>query len=322
VASATPQVQKAETVVPATPPAATTTTTTSTTPPTQVPPSSQEGFVVPKPTEAPRSSSVTTNASSLPLAEAPFVRTAPGSIWDSFGRSPIERGNQVNYFHIDQGIVLGQVGGMDLTPFVAFDATRDSQGFAWNNKTRSQAGLKLVKTFGKGVVDFGGAYAVEKRQEVRNVPAETKSAWIGFTTGWFGWDEPTRKEGEGLFASHPGTAQWYAGNISPFEYRNLIAVGRVEQGVAVAKAVGVSFVPLVWGQAGFDSQNKPWNNRYIYGGGLKVALPWSRGVGDVQGGYECARTHDNHGVPIGSSMCGPTVKVDIWTGWRKKIGGL
>ncbi len=253
-----------------------------------------------------------------PLSSLPAPKYAPGSAWNSFGTSPLESGNYVNYLHADQGFILGWIGGVKVEPYVAFNSTHDSKGYMWNNKTEAEVGLKLGKPFSHGILEVGGAFAVERRQ---SSPSETRSGFIGFTDGWFGWDAPTsRHSDKNLFRSTPGSFQFLAGNVSPFEKNNVIGTVRLEQGITLAKAGRVSFIPEGWGQVGADTQDKPWNNRLVYGGGLKAAIPWNSGTVNVLGGYECAEQYRNRGGSSSNSVCGPTVKVDIWTGWRPKGG--
>jgi hypothetical protein len=251
------------------------------------------------------------------LVERGVSFAAPGSAWNSFGTTPVEPGNRIDYFHVDQGIVLGQLPGkIQFEPYLAFNATKDTKGYTWDNKVKGEGGVKLVKSFTRGIIEAGGAYAFENRRG-----GETKSGFIWFTDGWFGWDAPSRSGRNSFLSALPGSGQWVVGNISPFERGNVIGVVRLEQGVTLAKVKSISLIPDVWGQVGFDSQNKSWNNRYVYGGGMKIVVPWKTGVVDFIGGYECVKTHDNHDTSASASMCGPTVRINIWTGWRKKIGG-
>ncbi len=254
------------------------------------------------------------------VIETPFVRTAPGSVWNSFGTSPIEPGNRVDYFHIDQGIVVAKVLGMQLEPYVAFNATKDTKGLPWDNKIKGEAGVKLVKTFSSGVIDFGGAYAGERRSIVQGSPNEIKTNFIAFSDGWFGWDQVTSQHSNKSFLrSVPGNFQFLVGNISPFEKNNLIGVVRLEQGFTLAKFKRVSLIPNGWGQIGADTQDNPWNNRLTYGGGLKIAIPWRSGTFDVVGGYECAQQYRGISSSTSANACGPIVRVNIWDGWRKKV---
>ncbi len=252
-------------------------------------------------------------------SDTPFVRVAPGSTWNSFGFSPIERGNKVNYFHADQGVILGELPGrVQFEPYVAVNATKDTKGFSWDNKVKAEAGVKLVKAFPLGMLSVGTAYASETRKG--DVGNDTKSGLTAYTEGWFGWDQTTPGTRTSLFSSLPGNSWFNVGNTSPFEKGNVIGVIRAEQGVTMVKTKRLSLIPDAWGQVGFDTQGKPWNNRYLYGGGMKMTVPWSSGVLAVRAGYECAKEYGNNATSS-SAMCGPVVSADLWTGWRKKMGG-
>lgn len=245
-----------------------------------------------------------------------------GSLWNSTGQNPIEPGNLVNYSHADVGIIVGRIGKVEVEPYVAINATRDTRGYSWNNKVEAEAGIKLVRPFSRGIIQVGAAYAGERRHGTeRGLAAQNKTGPIAFTTGWFGWQQPARHEPKRhiIPGSLPGTFQWTVGNISPFEKNNLIGVVRLDQGVTLVKAKGISLIPTGAVQAGFDSERKPWNNRSMYAGGLKIAIPWKSGVLDVQGGYQC--TSQYAGVPHMNNRCGPGFSMNIWTGMRRKIGG-
>jgi hypothetical protein len=255
---------------------------------------------------------------SLPIT-LPIGKFAPGTIWNSVGRTPLEVGNTVDYFHVDQGIILGRVKGIDFEPYVALNATKDTKNFSWDNRAKVEAGVKLVKPFDSGIAEIGGGYAVERRDLWSS--GTTASSLIAFTDGWFGWDQPSNlKLEKGFFKGYPGSGQWLFGNTSPIEKNNFIGSARVEQGVLATKVKTTSLIPIGWGQAGFDTKENPWNNRYIYGGGLKISVPWNTGVVDLTGGYECAENH-TRGSPNGNTSCGPALSFNIWTGWRVKTGG-
>lgn len=249
-----------------------------------------------------------------PVATADLSLLRPGSAWNSLGTTPVEDGNWVNQFHLDQGIVLTQVGGVLVEPYVALNATVDTEGYTWNNKAKVEAGLKLSKPLPHGVVNMSVAYANERREKEMG----SKSNLIFYNDAWFGWNQPSANKGDSSMTL-PGTIWWVMGNVSPFEKNNVIGLARAEQGVTVAKIGKVSLTPTGWGQAGFDSQDKPWNNRYTLGGGLKVSFPWRTGVLGIQGGYECTRYHGKAAVSS-SATCGPAVKVDVWSGWRNISG--
>lgn len=239
----------------------------------------------------------------------------PGSTWNSFGTTPVESGNWINQFHFDQGIVLARPAGLNVEPYVALNVTQDSRGFSWNNKTKVEAGVKLAKPLSHGVMNVSLAYASERREAVDGRPSETRSGLTLFHDAWFGWDQPTNSSQRNYFSATPGTVWWVVGNVSPFEKGNVIGLARAEQGVTAVKAGGISFIPTAWAQAGFDSKDNPWNNRYTLGGGLKIAIPWKTGTIGVQGGYECTQSYDQ--VASTSATCGPAVRMDFWTGWRR-----
>jgi hypothetical protein len=240
-------------------------------------------------------------------------------MWNSFGFSPIERGNKVNYFHLDQGVIATVLPGkVQLIPYAAVNATKDTKGYTWDNKVKVEAGVKLVKASSFGMVSVGTAYARETRKGIDG--NDSKSGLMAYTDGWMGWDQTTPGTRTSLFSSLPGSGWFSVGNTSPFESGNVIGVVRAEQGVTLVKTKRLSLIPDAWGQVGFDSQGKPWNRRYLYGAGMKVSVPWSAGVLAVTAGYECAKEYGNSATSS-SAMCGPRLSVDPWTGWRKKIGG-
>ena len=285
-------------------------------------PPQEKAIVIPTPAPAPAPASnpaPAMNVTQNTKTDTPFVRVAPGSTWDSFGFSPSERGNNVNYFHADQGVILGELPGkVQFEPYVAVNATKDTKGYTWDNKVKAEAGVKLVKAFPLGMLSVGTAYASETRKG--DVGNDTKSGLMTYTEGWFGWDQTTPGTRTSLFSSLPGNSWFNVGNTSPFERGNVIGVIRAEQGVTMVKTKRLSLIPDAWGQVGFDTQGKPWNNRYLYGGGMKMTVPWSSGVLAVRAGYECAKEYGNNATSS-SAMCGPVVSADLWTGWRKKMGG-
>jgi hypothetical protein len=251
------------------------------------------------------------------------------SLWDSIGQNPIEPGDTVNMVHGDIGVVVGRIGKFQFEPFMSLDLVKDfPKGYPWNNRVIGKVGGKVVRPFSHGVVEFGIAYAAERRNGNASSPTQTKTGGILFSNGWFGWQQPTRHSVKRkLFTGAlPGTFQWWGGNLSPFEknkgdhFGNFMGTLRFDQGVTLAKIGGVSIIPTGRLQFGFDTYGNPWNNRYTYGGGLKVAIPWKSGVMDFQGGYYCATQYV--GAPVaGGSRCGPGFSINFWTGGRKKLGG-
>lgn len=249
--------------------------------------------------------------------------TAPGSMWSSLGGvSPIEKNNLVDYFHVDQGLVINKTKGLDVEPYVAVNVTRDTQKFPWNNKEKMEAGLRLVKSFPSGIADVGIAYAIERRDSIEKSSAETMSGPIVFTSGWFGYNTSFgERKSDSFLEDTPGSFQWVVGNISPFEKNNVIGQARLEQGITVTKIKQAPVDLLYWGQVGFDTQGMAWNNRITNGIGFKVSMPMTSGVVELVGGYECVHSYRQESSSSTRAACGPTIKFDLWTGWRKKMGG-
>jgi LysM repeat protein len=244
-------------------------------------------------------------------------RATPGSLWDIVGTSPLEKNNWVDYFHVDQGILLGKIGKIQVVPYVGFNAVKDSKGFPWNNRVQGEAGIKFARPFLGGVIDVGTAFAAERRFG-KSLLTNTKTGLIGFAGGWHGWQQPNSAPSSRKFlpGTLPGTFQWRVGNISPFERNNVIGSLRTDQGFTLAKLGRVYFIPTGTFQGWVDSDKNPWNRRYMYGGGLKIAVPFKSSVVDVQGGYMCARQYS--GAPsVSGTGCGPAVSLNIWTGWGR-----
>lgn len=242
-------------------------------------------------------------------------RRAPGSMWNIIGTSPLERDNWIDYFHVDQGILLGKIGGVKVVPYIGLNAVKDSKGYSWNNRVQGEVGVKFVKSFTNGVIDVGTAFAAERRFG-QNLSVRTRTGIIGFAGGWHGWQQPNSQPSSKKFlpGGLPGAFQWRVGNISPFEKNNVIGSLRADQGFTLAKLGRVSLIPTATFQGWTDSDKNPWNRRYMYGGGLKIAIPVGNGIVDLQGGYMCAKQYS--GAPSSGTGCGPAVSVNFWTGWH------
>jgi hypothetical protein len=286
---------------------------------------------------------VTSDSKTYPSS---FGSKTPGSLWNVVQTSPVERGNWIDYFHVDQGYVLGKFGRVQVGPYIAVNLTKDAYGRSWNNKIEGEVGFRATRFFWGGMDQVGGGYAVEKRffpggfpdmqyQGVWPPPGatcqtcspghpskvlnQTKMNWIGFWEGWHGWQQPTDTPSGRMFlpGTFPGTVQYKVGNISPFERNNLIGVARVEQGFTLAQFNRFSFIPTAVFQAGYDTDGNAWNRRSLYGGMMKIRFPlWKASAFSIDGGYLCAKQYS--GTPTyGTSGCGPSVGVTIWTDWHR-----
>lgn len=237
----------------------------------------------------------------LLLSNSAFAEIqTPGSAWDSYGFSPVEKDNKVNYFHIDQGIIVGHVKGLEIKPYVAANLAKDSQGLLWDNKKEYEVGVKLTKKYDNGIVDFGLAYGSEHQKSI------SKSATIISNNGWFGYKSFNRDD-------TPGSLWWTIGNISPFEKDNIIGLARIDQGLNLKQIKTITISSQYWAQGGIDSKGDSWNNRFKHGLGIRALMPISNVSFQLTGGYECIDSFINH--------CGPTIYLDLWSGWNK-IGGL
>lgn len=231
--------------------------------------------------------------------------STPGSVWDSLGTTPVERDNWVNLFHLDQGVVVGHVGkGWEVTPYAALNLTTDSNGYSWDNTSKLEGGVKLVKHYNSGEISLGAAYGLEHRD--LNTEA-TKSGLMVFADGWFGY--------KAFNTTHtPGSGWFSIGNTSPFEQDNVIGLARIEQGYNFSQTEARSLGVVAWGQAGFDTRGDDWNNRHKAGGGLRASTSGTHGSAAITVGYEC------FGGQAINTGCGPAISVDLWDGWNK-IGG-
>jgi hypothetical protein len=247
----------------------------------------------------------------------PRISLLPGSAWDSLGTFPVEKDNVINQFHVEQAYLLAKALSFNIEPYASLDIVRDSKKFTWNNKVRGIVGLRFQKPFGHGVINTNFAYAVEQRQKLDNSPKVTEKGFMLSNDGWFGYDQPSPHSSSGFLKNTPGTLWWTAGNLSPFEKGNWTVLARGEQGVTLAKAGSIYLIPLGWAQAGYDTKGFSWNRRLTTGGGMQVRFPWNTGIVGVTGGYECTRTFGS----LSESACGPTVKMDVWTGWLAHLGG-
>jgi hypothetical protein len=273
-------------------------------------------FVAPTPASKPTIGVVPTIAP--PTFKGP---EASWSVWNALLTSPVEPGNFANYSHGDFGVVIARPGKFQVEPYVGLNLTKDTKGLPWNNKSQVEAGVKLVRPFANGEVTLNGAFAAENRAGGIGIPSQGKTAVIGYTTGWFGWSQPTAQDPKKKFLTgdFPRTIQWSVGNISPFEKNNLLAYVRVEQGVTLVKAKGISLMPTGWLQGVTDKDKNPWNNRLTYGLGLGFSKPFDKGVTNITAGYECASQYRGP-APAGVNNCGVTGRLTFWTGGRKKLG--
>ena len=190
----------------------------------------------------------------------------PGQTWTSLGNlSPIEHGNYYlqSYVEQDAALFATNSGSVTLTPYVSLGMVLDTKGYDWNNKVEPRVGMKLNKFFRNGVVSVGSAYSYEDRFN-----SLQSSGLVLYAQDWFGWQPVTEKA-----ARFPGSTWGIVGIISPVEHGNIIAQSFVSQGVVARRFSRMTLVPFAQTTLSRDTQGFDWENKVLYGGGLKGVMP-------------------------------------------------
>lgn len=190
----------------------------------------------------------------------------PGQSWTVIGNlSPIEHNDGYVQTYVEQGaaVLANGSGSLTVTPYVSLSLILDTKGFNWNNKIEPRAGVKVNKWFRHGVVSLGSAYSYEKRfHEI------SSSGLILYAQDWFGWQSLAEET-----SRFPGSTWAAVGNISPVERGNIIGQGYFSQGVVAKRFRGTTLVPYAETTFSRDSKGFDWDNKIIYGGGLKAVIP-------------------------------------------------
>ncbi|PJE50517.1 MAG: hypothetical protein COV29_03865 [Candidatus Yanofskybacteria bacterium CG10_big_fil_rev_8_21_14_0_10_36_16] len=259
----------------------------------------------PKPS-TPQEQPAKTEGTQKPKTNPPLV--LPGSAWNSSGNlSPVEEGNFQNYSYVEQGITVWRNNKWSLVPYVSVSNSVDTKGYSWNNRITGQLGTKMVKSFGNGLVQFGGGYMHENRR----VSDQNEGQAFGFGSYWFGWDTPSSNKAEGLFSAFPGSSWGMIGNTSPAEENNIIGTVYLQQGVTLAKINRVSLIPFVENTVSFDTKDYAWNNRNTWGAGIKASVPVKSGIVEIG-----AKHLDEYRWQVGKRASGVTGFVNLWFGWN------
>ena len=235
------------------------------------------------------------------------IGSTPGSIWDSYGTIPVENDNWVNQLHLDQGIVTAIIGNVwEVTPYAAINIMNNSKGYYWEDTSEIEGGVKLVRHFDSGVIDFGVAYGNEY---IKNITPSSYSSLMFFTDGWFGYNSFGRDD-------TPSSIWWTVGNVTPFEGDNIIGLARVDQGYNFYQQNNIALGVAGWGEIGFDTRGYFYNNRQIIGIGLRASTSGKHGSAIVTVGFECFTGQSVAGQSISSNGCGPAINLDLWDGWN------
>ena len=125
-----------------------------------------------------RADRLTTGSALVPDALPGYIYAATGIM------TPAEPDNWITSVAVQQGAAVARYRGTSLVPYVGGSATADTAGFAWNNRTRMDAGVKVAREVGSGVVEAGIAH----RQEWDRPSGEFRSAPVVYINLWFGWN--------------------------------------------------------------------------------------------------------------------------------------
>jgi hypothetical protein len=122
--------------------------------------------------------------------------SAPGSTWANltYNPSPIkgtpEDNNTLLQGRVEQGLIVGRVGGFRVNTFGAVNYSVDNNGLSYNNKVAPMVGIKLQRDLGSsGIVEAG--VQVVHQHNFRGVAAGQPNSGTGvqaFISVWSGWD--------------------------------------------------------------------------------------------------------------------------------------
>lgn len=228
----------------------------------------------------------------------------PGQTWTSLGNlSPIEHNNGYVQSYIEQNaaVFAADRASITVTPYVAFGLVLDTKGYVWNNKVQPRLGVKLNKFFRHGVVSAGSAYAYEDRFD-----STTSSGLTLYVQDWFGWQSIVDKA-----SRFPGSSWAIVGNLSPIEHGNIIGEGHVWQGIVAKRFGRNALVPYAETTVSRSSQGFDWDNKALYGGGIKAILP----RGEVYTEIGLAYLRENR-FQSGLTADGLTVFTNFSFGWN------
>ena len=235
----------------------------------------------------------------------------PGQAWTSMGNlSPIEHDNGYVQSYVEQSaaIFASDSGSITLTPYVSLGLVLDTKGYNWNNKVEPRIGMKLNKFFRTGVVSIGSAYAYEDRFK-----SLKSSGLILYAQDWFGWQPVSDKA-----SRFPGSSWAAIGNISPVERGDIIAQGYFSQGIIAKRFSRATLVPYAEATFSRDSKGFDWDNKAVYGSGVKAIIPHGDVFTELGAGY----LHENR-FHSGRSAGALTVFMNCSFGWNlldRKVG--
>lgn len=125
-----------------------------------------------------RADRLATGAALIPDALPGYIYAASGMM------TPAEPDNWITSVALQQGAAVVRYRRTSLVPYVGGSAIADTAGFDWNNRSRVDAGIKLAREIGSGVIEAGVAH----RREWDRHSGETRQAPIVYVNLWFGWN--------------------------------------------------------------------------------------------------------------------------------------
>ena len=235
----------------------------------------------------------------------------PGQAWTAIGNlSPIEHdGYFQSYVEQSSAIFVSRSGSITLTPFVALGLVLDTKGYVWDNQIEPRIGFKANKRFRSGMVSLGSAYAYEAR-----FSGISGSGLVLYAQDWFGWHSVTDKA-----SRFPGSTWASVGNISPVEHGNIIGELNVSQGIVAKRFTKTTLVPYGEVTLWRNSKHFDWDNKLIYGTGLKAAFPH----GDLYSELGAAYFRE-HRFDSGRTAGGLTLFMNVSFAWNllgRNVGG-
>lgn len=224
----------------------------------------------------------------------PQAALADGSVWGEVRNVPIEDDNVVGTLHLEKSWPVYKKDQLTLSPFVTGTAVFDEKGYDWNNKLALRAGGKLSYQVGLGGVITLRAGAAHEHY---TKSGDSFSAPFGAAEYWFGW---------GFGSRAPGSSWGVIGNTSPAEKGNVIALVHAEQGFLAWNAGKGRITPFVDFTIGRDSKDLAWNNKEVYGLGVKYVQ--SVGDGSVSFGLKAEREERR----LSGGTTGAVAFVNFW----------
>jgi len=223
----------------------------------------------------------------------------PGSAWTWVGNYTPTEASVISNSYVEQGVTVWRNKSLALTPYGALTTAFDTKSYDWENKLKPELGVKLTKSFTHGLISAGTAYAIEDRFK----SGTKRGGAIGYVNYWLGWNSGRR---------FPGSSWGVVGNIAPIERNNVIMSLYFQQGVVAARVKKVAIVPFGEGTFGRDTYSYDWNNKAVYGGGLKVVVAGKMKVVEIGGSY----LTENRFI-TGRAAGGFNLFLKVWTAWGR-----